>query len=97
MIDIDCFSLVQSFLFVNERNVQKEKISKRSVEKNDIHHHIRLFNYNFLLFRIFELNVIFNVKLMKLSLQHSFLQQLLNAYEICLKKKSVDFERKKIK
>ena len=50
-----------------------------------------------MLFRTSELNVIFNVKLMKLSLQHSFLQQLLNAYEICLKKKSIDLERKKIK
>ena len=34
---------------------------------------------------------------MKLSLQHFFLQQLLNVYELYLKKKSIDFERKKIK
>ena len=97
MINTDCPSLVQSFLPIGERDAQEEETSGRSVEGNDSHHRIQLSDRGFLLPRTSRLYVNSNVKLMKLPLQHSFLQQLLDAYEVYLRRRPIDLGHKGIK
>ena len=95
MIDTLCSTLIQSFLLLSEQIIDEKNDEAYRIIKNRQYRQAQLSLIDFQLRE--KLYVSSNIKLMKLSSQHVFLQKLMNAYEIYLDKHVLNLDRKLLK
>ena len=80
-VDVKCFILIQSFLSFHERtSKQNNEHRAYHVRENDTHHNAQFSLFDYVLDNQNHLRMKINFKLMKLSNQYFFVQQLMIAY-----------------
>ena len=80
-VDVKCLILIQSFLSSHERtSKQNNEHRAHHVREDDTHHNAQLFLFDYVLDNQNHLRMKASFKLMKLSNQHFFVQQLMIAY-----------------
>ena len=95
MINNFCSSLVQNFLFTKEQTIKNNNNIIHTMINDRQHLRTQFSNNDFEFHKKLSINN--EVKLIKLSSQHLFLQQLLHIYEIVIDKRIVNLERKFLK